>query len=44
MAFLSILTGAKKNGRLNNKKAELKSVIRNILANDNGDTSQKPII
>lgn len=28
----------------NNKKAKLKSIIRDSLANDNGNTSQKPII
>lgn len=28
----------------NNKKAKLKSIIRDSLANDNGSTSQKPII
>ena len=36
--------GGRKMDNYNNKKAELKSIIRDSLANDNRNTSQKSII
>ena len=42
--FHEVTCGGRKMDDYNNKKAKLKSIIRDSLANDNGNTSQKPII
>ena len=42
--FMKLPAWGRKMDDYNNKKAKLKSIIRDSLANDNGNTSQKSII